>query len=270
MRVYSEQEVSQILERAAERQARAPTPPVGLTLDDLERLGAEVGLDAAHLRAAAAEVDAGGGAAQRRSRSAAHLYVERWVPGALTEGTWEDLVAELQNRFGKSGTAGQIQQVGRNREWSHTDGLGVETRVLVSDRGDRVRLRLSQRVGLGTSLTDAAFVGILLGWLPGAALAALLGTGGVTKGALALTSVVLIGVVTFVLDRLWRNRMHDRLDALADALADLAGPPLAAPAVPVQTPIAEPPAPALRLDEPEPLPDAEPVSPARTGAGRAQ
>ncbi len=106
MRVYSEQEVSQIIERATERQARQrPAPETGLTLDDLERIGAEVGIDAASLRAAAAEVDAAGGATQRRSRSAAHLYVERWVPGAAHRGAWDDIVAELQNRFGKAGLA---------------------------------------------------------------------------------------------------------------------------------------------------------------------
>ena len=57
MRVYSEQEVSQILERAVERQATAaPAAGAGLSLTDLERLGAEVGIDPAPLRAAAAEV----------------------------------------------------------------------------------------------------------------------------------------------------------------------------------------------------------------------
>ncbi|HYE57364.1 MAG TPA: hypothetical protein VD948_02615, partial [Rhodothermales bacterium] len=134
MRVYSEQEVSQILERAVEQQARAhpASPEAGLTLEELERIGYEVGIEARYLRSAAAEVDASGGATTRRSRSATHLFVERWVPATLTDEAWEDMVAELETRVGKgkhtSGKARRHEQrEGRNREWVHSDSIGYET-----------------------------------------------------------------------------------------------------------------------------------------------
>lgn len=231
MRVYSEQEVSQILERAAERQSRAnaATPDIGLTLDDLERIAAETGLDAAHLRAAAAEVDAAGGVVQRRSRSASHLFVERWIAAPLTDEAWDDVLSDLQNRFGKSGlgsvlpvhtAAGRVESVGRNREWVHIDGLGVETRVMASARGDRTRLRLSQRVGLGNEVTDGTIVGVSAGVLAGLVSAALLGMSGVWTAATVALMVVAVGLLTYAFDVRWRRRKHDDLDALIDRLAD--------------------------------------------------
>ena len=59
MRTYSEREVADIIERAAERQATADRTDdrPGLTLDEIERIGAEAGLDPAALRAAANEAD---------------------------------------------------------------------------------------------------------------------------------------------------------------------------------------------------------------------
>ena len=262
MRVYSEQEVSQILERGVERQARsAQTSPIaGLTLDELEKVAAEVGIDAAHLRAAAAEVDAAGGVSQRRTRSASHIFVERWVAGTLTDEAWDDIVAELQNRFGKSGiasmlpasgTAGTVQQVGRNREWVHTDGLGVETRVLASGRGDRVRLRLSQRVGIATPTTDGSIIGIGLGWIPGVLIAALAIGKGNLNAPLAipiiLLSMLLVGLFTFFHDRRWRARKHDQLDHLAEDLADLIAAP--SPSSTIAPTTREADAPVLSIEE---------------------
>ena len=268
MRVYSEQEVSQILERAVERQARSAqtSPAAGLTLGELEKVAGEVGIDVAHLRAAAAEVDAAGGVSQRRTRSASHIFVERWVAGTLSDEAWDDIVAELQNRFGKSGiasmlpasgTAGTVQQVGRNREWVHTDGLGVETRVLASGRGDRVRLRLSQRVGIGTPATDGTLIGIGLGWIPGVLIAALAVAKGNLDGPLAipiiLLSMLLVGLFTVFHDRRWRARKHDQLDQLAEDLADLIAEP--APSSTTATTTREADARVLSLDtleDPEP------------------
>ncbi len=274
MRVYSEQEVSQILERAAERQSKTQTasPDVGLTLDDLERIAADTGLDVAHLRAAAAEVDAAGGAVERRSRSASHLFVERWLPGGLTDDGWDDLVSELQNRFGKSGAAaylpvngpaGRIETVGRNREWVHTDALGVETRVMASDRGDRTRLRVSQRVGLGNEVTDGSVVGLSFGMIAGLVTSGVLGLDGVWIAAMTALIAVAVGVATYAFDVRWRRRKHDDLDALTAHLADiaLAAAPVATMAT-VATSTADTtvaPRPALDLD-------ALPEAPAATGA----
>ena len=62
-RVFTEEEVKEIVRRASEQQAedaeRRQAREHGLTLDDLERLGAEVGLDPAYLRRAADEVKTG-------------------------------------------------------------------------------------------------------------------------------------------------------------------------------------------------------------------
>src|SRR5690606_1897598 len=140
-RTFSEREVAAILERAVERQeeARRAHPEVGLSMEELERVAREVGIDPAHLRAAAAEVEAGGRTLGREAtQTDTHVVVERWLDGPLAVEGWEDAVAELQERFGADvaawyghGGGGGVSQVGRTHEWSHTSVLGVHTRVSV-------------------------------------------------------------------------------------------------------------------------------------------
>ena len=60
-RLYGEKEIGQILERAAELQHdEPPAPSAGsMTLQELEAIAAEAGIDPAYLRRAALEVDIG-------------------------------------------------------------------------------------------------------------------------------------------------------------------------------------------------------------------
>jgi hypothetical protein len=289
MRVFSEAEIGQILQRAAERQAEATqaVPHAGLTLAELEALAAESGLDAAHVRAAAAEIAPT--APAERSRSATHVFVERTLDAPLTDDGWDDVVAELRNRFGKAGMAafspgaapsGDVAVVGKNREWTHTDGLGVETRVLATDRGGAARLRLSQRVGMMSEVGDALLVGVGMGFLPALLLAGLLpGPKPLVTGAVIALFVVLV----WWADVAWRKAMHDRLEALSGDLAALlaahaaepaaaltaekspaldASPNAVAPAAPTPMPAAP-----LSLDALGEAPEAVPSSPQRNLSG---
>ena len=164
MRTYSEREVQSIIERAVERQhaAEERTGGAGLTLAEIERLGRESGIDPAHLRAAAAEVDEAGRTLSRQTgQTRTHVEAERWIDAPFSLAAWEDAVAELRGRFGApigapfGSDAGEtVQQVGRSYEWTHTSMLGVKTRVTVSPRGDRTRVRLDQLVGLSSSAVE--------------------------------------------------------------------------------------------------------------------
>ncbi|HEX8386803.1 MAG TPA: hypothetical protein VF576_11500 [Rubricoccaceae bacterium] len=240
MRTYSEREVADIIERAAERQAAAPRPDdrVGLTLDEIERIGAEAGLDPAALRAAAAEVDAAGHTlARQASQPRTQVVVERWIDGPLTPEGWEDAVVELQGTIGPDMSAmmgmaaPQQQQVGRAYEWTHTSGLGVRTTVLASPRGGRTRLRITQLVGLSSPAVEGAVYGASIGVLVGlvalfSAIAA--GASGALVGlvafaAFALATAASVPVVTH-LDRRWRAGKLQKLGDLADRLAPILVP----------------------------------------------
>jgi hypothetical protein len=255
MRTYSEREVADIIERAAERQAATPRADegVGLTLDEIERIGAEAGLDPAALRAAAAEIDAAGHTLSRQaSQTRTQVVVERWIDGPLTPEGWEDAVVELQGTIGPDmsammGMAGpQQQQVGRAYEWTHTSGLGVRTTVLASPRADRTRLRITQLVGLSSPTVEGAAYGAILGFL--AAFVAFVATvSGELSGAVVLATTLVTFVLTTAaatpvvthLDRRWRAGKLQKLGDLADRLAPILVPPetrAAAPAATVPTP----------------------------------
>jgi len=242
MRTYTEREVSAIIERAVERQQAAEEggTGAGLTLDEIERIGRESGIDPAHLRAAAAEIDEAGRTLARQSgQSRTQVYVERWIDAPFTAAGWEDAVAELRTRFGATigsgfgSTAGEtVQQVGQSFEWSHTSPLGVRTRVTVSPRGDRTRLHATQLVGLSSS----AIEGVAYGGVIAAVLAAIGGAvaSGLGGPAAAWVTAVLALVLTWAAaaplvaaaDRRWRARKLRDLGDLADDLI----PVLRAPA----------------------------------------
>lgn len=163
-RTYSEREVSDLISRAVERQQDAsPRPPeVGLTLDEVERIGRETGIDPVHLRTAAAELD-------RRlvgssATSAAHVEAERWIDTPLTPAGWEDIVTHVQDHLGLSAVdGGTIRQVGDAFEWRSTNGLGAQVKVLASPRGDRTRLRLSRLMaGAGSAQTEGRIGGAVI------------------------------------------------------------------------------------------------------------
>lgn len=242
-RIYTEEEVAALIERTVELQAqagrRAEAGP-GLTLSELEAVAAEAGLNPALLRQAADEMNA----PQRRplaphvGTSATHIYVERQVPGPLTDDAWEDVVAELRHRYdtdlgammGRPGYGrSAVEQIGRTVEWKHTSMSGIETRVLIRPRGDRLHLRLSQRVGWGSSIAEAATYG-----------AGMAGLAAFFAGAIGKSGLLAVGVLLAVLaaaipsilylDRAWRRKKHRELEALAEHIAALAAAPDAAPA----------------------------------------
>jgi len=261
MRVFSEQQIAQILQRAADKQAEAAraVPTTGLTLAEIEALAAESGLDVAHIRAAAAEIAPASPA--ERSRSATHIFVERTLDAPLTDAGWDELVAELRNRFGKAGMApylpsnapsGDVAAVGKNREWSHTDGLGVETRVLVTDRGAQTRLRLSQRVGLMSEAGDSLMLTFTVAILPTLGLLSSLKPTGLAAAVAAVIALAIFAGIYFW-DKAWRVKKQDGLVDLSTDLVALLASNSTASASAVPTP-------ALSLDALGDAPDAAEAS----------
>lgn len=233
-RVFTEEEVKAIIRRASARQEeeaeRTEARQHGLTLADLEQLGAEVGLDPRHLRAAADEVRTGRLAdAGTERRTATHVVVERRIGQPFTPEAWEDTVGLLRQRFGidmgmwygGSGT-GRVEQVGRAHEWVHVSQLGVETRVSASEREGQTRLILSQRVGQASSKVEGAvlgaFAGLVLGALGASAAGAALGGG--LAFLLAFVVITLVTALTAAPlitwhDRRWREKKMQGLKELA-------------------------------------------------------
>lgn len=248
-RTYSEHEVAEVValaverQRAAERRAEeggaagghAGGGAAGLTLAEIEAVGRGAGIDPAHLRAAAAEVAAGGAAADEGGNVA---VIERWANAPLTDAAWEDVVAHLRSSpepFADSTVLGMdgldrkeaIERLGQSYEWVRTiDGIDLATRVNVSPRGDRTRVRVKQKVVIPGSRppTTAALYGAAAGLLAGGT-ALFVGAGvGLSLAVLAVVGLaVALSVSPFArkYEREMQRKERARLGELADALVPL-------------------------------------------------
>lgn len=228
-RLYSDTEIAALLSRAAERQRAAPAdgPATGLTLDEIERLAADAGLDPAHVRAAAAEMD---GTAPAASHAAGVRTLERWLDVPFSEAGWEDVVTGLRARYGTNMatytaagtmTGPDTSRVGAGHEWTHTSMSGSTTTVAVSPRGDRTRVRVSFRSWSGGS-SDAATAGVwgaLLGLLPAMGVSVYgieTGLGGLTL----LWALLTVAAVTALSAVLGAPRVRRRREREARRLAE--------------------------------------------------
>ena len=251
-RIYTEQEIAALIERTAELQAeknRRGDRGSGLTLTELESVAAEAGLDPSLLRQAAAEMDGPrSGLSQRRSASSTHIFTERWVPGPLNPEAWEDVVAELRHQFDSSLGAmmgmpnygdGVTEQIGRSVAWKHKSMSGVETRVLVRPHGDKVHIRLSQRVGLSGPAAESLSYGVALAGIIAVMVTALAELGWL--GWLVFLLILLVATpIIFYADRAWRQKKHEDLETLGDRIALLLTPASEARTpqiMPEQTPV---------------------------------
>lgn len=237
---FTKEEVAALLERTAELQLqenRQHDGQSGLTLSELEHIAEEAGLDPRLLRVAATEMVAfgsgGGGAGVARgkvgtSTSSTHNYIDRVVPGACTDDALENMVAHLRHRFdtelgasfGSAYGSSSVDRIGRNIEWKHTSLSGIETRVLVRVRDEAMHVRLSQRVGLASPITESIGYGSILSFFAASVSAAALDSGGL--GILAFfAALALFTPLVFLLDTRWRASKHRQLSDLADEVSAL-------------------------------------------------
>ena len=156
---YNEREVGAILRRAADLQAREENTAIGagITLGELERASADIGIDPRFVRAAAAEHEREG-----LTASAGLIELRREVSVEVTDETWEEMVAELRSTFGHPGT---VSRSGRAYEWHLKREPDPETRpsvqVTVRTRDGRSEIVILSSVG--TIATVSWLVGGLSG-----------------------------------------------------------------------------------------------------------
>ena len=166
-RRYNEEEVQQIIGRAAEIEATAPTQGGAMTVGGVEALAAEVGIAPETVRQAAqALAPAPAGAALRVPPPAnrpniviggpTRLLIERTVEGEVPEGEFPMMVEEIRRWLNRPG---QVSQIGRTFSWTSAGGSGStrSTEVTVTVRGGQTRISL--REGLG-NLIGGIFGGI--------------------------------------------------------------------------------------------------------------
>jgi hypothetical protein len=141
-RVFSEQEVAEILKRAvviAENQSATYTP--GITLAEVERIAAEAGVPVAAVRQALAERE--GTAPRSDSETRPGAAIERVVDGELAPEDYDVVLDGLRSL--RQAGHGQTAQVGKTLQARVWHG-GAPTSVQLTSRKGRTRLVVQPQV----------------------------------------------------------------------------------------------------------------------------
>lgn len=182
-KIYNESQVAEIIKRAVELETErsvssGDTFRNSLSLEELQRVAAESGIDPELIGVAAREIDARFLAESRGlSRPTAkvkakEIVSEQWLNLDPSDSVMEDLVSELNYKFGTSpddigwwndlfkSYAGKarVRKTSNSREWEYTDQWEMyKTRVLLQKRNGRLRIRVSKKQNYGLDWTESGW-----------------------------------------------------------------------------------------------------------------
>ena len=164
-RRYGEDEVREILDVATSREdveAAVPSDERGLTLAEIQEIGAQVGVAARQIEDAALIVDARRAAVPRRTSMGMPVSVGRVIqlPRALTDREWELLVVELRETFQATG---RVSSHGSIREWRNGK---LHASVEPTETGHRLRLGTTKSNALAMNRLAAVGIGVGLLSIP--------------------------------------------------------------------------------------------------------
>ncbi|NNM06470.1 MAG: hypothetical protein HKO65_15360 [Gemmatimonadetes bacterium] len=216
-RRYDENEIAEILERATTSEgAVQPTAKgsgEGLTLEEIQEIGSEVGIAPARIADAAQAMASRSLVGTTTTFLGAPRSVSRIVPidRPLNDDEWTRLVVDLRETFD---AVGKVTSEGNLRTWRNGN-----LHVYVEPDGDRYRVRMRTHKGNVTPrmVVSAAFIFLALFMLvdalgEGATIRALfpaLMFGGAGLGTLVFTRATLPG---------WALERADQMEGLAERI----------------------------------------------------
>lgn len=220
-RRYREDEIQEIFERAASKEARgvpAPVHEAGLTLSDLQDIGRQVGLEPARIAEAATALDTRPEILPRRTMWGVPVSVGQIVEldRAPTDREWELLVAEIRRTFG---ARGQLTEAGSLREWSNGN-----LHVYVEPTETGHRLRMGTLKGNAASVTAMGVVGLGMGIV---FLISLLADGKLAKGLFLPVAFMVMGAAALVSNLVglpkWARQREQQMNHIANRATELIG-----------------------------------------------
>jgi hypothetical protein len=224
---FTEQQLVEILRRAAERQEGLTTEPDGrFSLSEIQQIASEVGIAPNHVAVAAAELATATPTTPGGALGAPTTFrFERWLDGEVPRSVIGELF-DIARR--DVGLQGQISEALDTIEWRARAGLGA-TIVSIATRGGR------SKISVYITRTDAAAVligttavgGVLSAGAIGAALAtSAIAAGPIAIAAAAVVSVGWAGVGSWAVMRgMWRRSARpwpERVQALGLELVTVA------------------------------------------------
>lgn len=166
-RIYSEDEVRKLIRRAVQLEADRSDPAKegsksGLRISELKEVAANSGIDPELIEEAAKEMNKINQNTDKKIKvDKKEIVAESWLDIKPSSNLLNDLIVELNHLYNTShdeitwwntltdnysGKA-RIRKTGSNFEWHYTDELEYyTTRVLLQERGDRFRIRVSQQL----------------------------------------------------------------------------------------------------------------------------
>jgi hypothetical protein len=226
-RRYEDQEVEQIFERATrpeEGSARRPageggaSTGSGMTLSDLKRIGAEVGIPAERIESAAraldhrvkpVEVD------RRLLGLPVGVAGRSELPRRLTDEEWAQLVAMVRYEFSAHG---KLEEAGALRSWRNGN---LRVQLEPAGKGQQLRIQTCKQSAQGMIQAGGAMLGtgVLLG-----AVSALAGDAQAALASFSMLSVFgagMIGSAALGL-RGWAERRREQMERIAGRASQLA------------------------------------------------
>jgi len=222
-RRYGDEEVREIFSLATTSGMPGhslPSESGGLTLDELQRIGQEAGIEPARVAQAAETIDARGRSAPIRRSFGMPVGVSRVVdlPRAPTDREWEQLISAFRTTFG---TPGHATTSGGLREWTHGNlHIGIEPTA----HGEQ--LRLSTRKEDAVALNG---LGLVLGGMA-ALMGALVAAAGKPEKALVVLgmfggmALAAFGANLVRLPR-WARERARQMEAIAEHAVKLLSKP---------------------------------------------
>lgn len=220
-KIFTEEEVKEIIRKASEMQKQMgdKVHEQGLTMDELMEIGKDSGLDVDFIKTAALEYE-NKKITRHSGITDTHIFEERTFDSELTEETiWEEVLSELGHQFGGN-AFGMAKESKKQKKWSHTSISGIETTVSLTKRDSETKLKFSQRVGLGSPLTEGIMYGGGLTFL------IMMITGVFSEvsiqGIIALSAGLwsISSILIYQLDIAWRKRKLKNLKELANKIID--------------------------------------------------
>ncbi len=222
-KIFSDDEIQHIIKRAAELQKKeqesSANKESGLTMEELLQIGDEAGLDMSLIKTAALEFREKN-ITRRSGLTDTHIFEEREInTQAYIDDIWNEVTTDLKHHVGGE-TFGKTKEDYSKKEWVNTSLSGIETVASLSKRENGVRIRVSQRVGLASSLTEGVFYGgILALTLFGIAFVALKPS--LIEGSALFTSLFSISsILVYVLDVAWRKKKLHKLKELVNKIVE--------------------------------------------------
>ncbi|NNE70101.1 MAG: hypothetical protein HKN29_07015 [Rhodothermales bacterium] len=140
-RIYSEEEIGRVLKRAADMQGKKrKTSSYGLSLDEIQELASDSGIDPDLVVAAAMELKADQEALKKNLWGGPlSTTLIRSVDGPLSDDTWEEMLAILRRQYKETG---ETERRGSTRQWMSRGQDGKRAHLIATYRDGRTELEL--------------------------------------------------------------------------------------------------------------------------------